>query len=62
MWLDNGQLLPYPEKDLGPPMGLIPLMAVVQDNRQKVCPVMNLRDLNKQVDTFTADANVARKS
>ena len=29
MWIDNGWLLPYPEKELGPPKGLIYLMAKI---------------------------------
>lgn len=35
--LNNGWLLPYREKELGPPKGLILLIAVVRDNKQKVC-------------------------
>ena len=35
-WIHNGWLIPYPEKELGPPRGLIPLMAIVQHNKGKV--------------------------
>ena len=35
-WIDNGWLVPYPEDKLGPPKDLIPLMAVIQQNKQKV--------------------------
>ena len=57
-WIDAGWLIPYPHKKLGPPKGLIPLMAVVQQNKSKVRPVIDYRELNQYVDTFTADANV----
>ena len=49
MWIDNGCLLPYPEKELGPPKGLIHLMAIRQENKQKVRPVIDYRELNKYV-------------
>ena len=32
-WIDNGWLVPYPENKLCPPKGLIPLMAVIQQNK-----------------------------
>ena len=57
MWIDNSWLLPYPE-DLGLPKGLISLMAIQQENKQKVQPVMDYRELNKYVDAYTANANV----
>ena len=47
-----------PHKKLGPPKGLIPQMAVVQQNKSKVRPVMDYRELNQYVDTFMADADV----
>ena len=28
-WIQNGWLIPYPESELGPPKGLIPLMAIM---------------------------------
>ena len=34
--IDNGWLRPYLEDELGPPRGLIPLMAILQENKQKV--------------------------
>ena len=55
-WQRNGWLLAYPEEELGPPKGLIPLMAVVQE--QKVRPVLDYRELNGFVDAFTANAEV----
>ena len=36
LWISNGWLVPYPEEKLGPPKGLIPLMAVLQQNKSKV--------------------------
>ena len=57
-WIDTGWLIPYSHKKLGPPKSLIPLMAVVQQSKSKVKPVMDYRELNQYVDTFTADANV----
>ena len=48
--------MPYSEDKLGPPKGLIPLMAVVQ--KKKVCPVLDYQELNGFVDAFTANAEV----
>ena len=48
--------MPYSEEELGPPKGLIPLMAIVQ--KQKVRPVLDYRELNGFVDAFTANAEV----
>ena len=57
-WIDNGWLLPYPEDKLGPPKGLIFLMAVLQENKLKVQPVMDYHELNEHVDVYTGSANV----
>ena len=57
-WQRNGWLLPYSEEGLGPPKGLISLMAVVQEQKQKVHPVFDYRELNGFVDAFTANAEV----
>ena len=57
-WIKDGWLIPYPYKKLGPPKGLIPLMAVAQHNKAKVRPVMDYRELNAHVDAFTANADV----
>ena len=43
---------------LGPVKGLIPLMAIVQQNKDKVRPVIDFRELNSHVDAFTSNANV----
>ena len=37
---------------------MIPLMAVLQANKQKVCPVMDYQELDKYVDAHTANADV----
>ena len=55
-WIDNGWLVPYPEDKLGPRKGLIPLMAVIQQNKQKV--KLDYRELNDHVDPFTACADI----
>ena len=57
-WIDNVWLVPYPEDKLGPPKGLIPLMAVIQKNKQKVRPVLDYWELNDHVDPFTACADI----
>ena len=58
MWIDNGWLLLYPEEELGPPKGLIPLMAIRQENKQKVQLVMDYQELDKYVDAYMANADV----
>ncbi|XP_043239685.1 uncharacterized protein LOC122390607 [Amphibalanus amphitrite] len=55
-WIRDGWLSEYDEEELGPAMGSIPLMAVMQ--RTKVRPVMDFRSLNKHVPAFTGDADV----
>ena len=57
-WIDSCRLHPYPEDELGPPRGLIPLMAILQENKQKVRPVMDYRELNKHDNLYTAGAEV----
>ena len=57
-WIGNGWLVPYPEDKLGPPKGLILLMAVLQQNKIKVHPVMDYWKLNHHVDAFTANADI----
>ena len=57
-WVENGWLIPYDESELGPPRGLVPLMAVQQKNKSKVRPVLDYRELNDHVTTHTADADV----
>ena len=57
-WIANGWSEPYDDKKMGPAKGLIPLMAIVQQNKDKVRPVMDFRELNSHVDAFTANADV----
>ena len=61
-WIQNGWLIPYPESDLGPPKGLIPLMAILQESKQKVRPVMDYRELNEHVNAYTANADVCAQT
>ena len=56
-WQQNGWLLPYSE-ELGPPKGLIPLMALVQKQKPKVHPLLDYWELNGFVDAFIANAEV----
>ena len=58
LWLKNGWLVPYLEKELGGAKTLIPLMALVQVNQNKVKPIKDFRELNGYIDTFTANANI----
>ncbi|KAF0312702.1 hypothetical protein FJT64_016573 [Amphibalanus amphitrite] len=57
-WISNGWLLPYDEQRLGPPRGLVPLMAVQQKNKEKVRPVLDYRELNSHLNAHTAEADV----
>ena len=41
MWIDNGWLISYPQEQLGPPKGLIPLMAIEQPTKDRIQPVMD---------------------
>ena len=56
--MSNGWLVPHKEEELGSPKGLIPLMAVLQQYKSKLRPVMDFRQLNCYVDVFTANADV----
>ena len=58
MWQHNGWLLPYPEEEFGPLKGIILLMAVVQEHKQKVWLVLDYWELNSFVEVFTANAKV----
>lgn len=57
-WIQAGWLIPYDEQRYGPAKGLIPLMAVVQQNKAKVRPVMDFRELNTHISAFTAESDV----
>ncbi|KRZ47669.1 hypothetical protein T02_2163 [Trichinella nativa] len=56
-WIKDGWLVPYDEREHGPPKGLLPLMAVIQRNK-KVRPVLNFRELNAHIESYTADEDV----
>ena len=51
-------LVPYDAGVDGPPRGLVPLMAVRQNNQSKVLPVLDYRELNGFVTAHTVDADV----
>ena len=53
-WIKRGWLVPYE----GEYDGLIPLMAVVQVNKDKVRPVLDYRELNQFVSSHTAHGDV----
>ena len=57
--INNGWFLPDPKERLGPPKGLVPLMAVTQHNKHKVCLVKDYRQLNEHVNTFMDNADVS---
>ena len=60
-WLNNGWLLPYPEEELSTSKGLIPLMAVFQQNKSKVRSVLDICELNDYVDTYLAHADICEQ-
>ncbi|XP_004209839.1 uncharacterized protein LOC101240545 [Hydra vulgaris] len=53
-WIAQGWLKPFEGKC----NGIIPLMAVIQQNKLKVRPVMDYRELNQFVSSDTADGDV----
>ena len=53
-WIKNGWLRPYD----GACQGLIPLMAVIQHNKDKVRPVLDYRELNQYVSSHTGQSEV----
>lgn len=57
-WITSGWLVPHDEQQHGAPRGLLPLMAVRQNNGGKVRPVLDYRELNDCVTAFTADSDV----
>ena len=57
-WVSNQWLVPYDEHVHGEVKGTIPLMAVIQQKKNKVRPVMDVRELNSHLDPHTADADV----
>lgn len=57
-WISEGWLAVYDDVKLGSPKGLIPLLAVVQQNKEKTRPVLDFRELNSLIDVYTANADV----
>ena len=57
-WITNVWLEPYDDKKLGPAKRLLSLMAIFQQNKDRVRPVMDFRELNWHVDAFTTNADV----
>ncbi len=57
-WVKDGWLVPHNQNIHGPVKGTIPLMAVVQQNKQKVRPVLDFRELNDHINLHTAEADV----
>ena len=57
-WIRCGWLQLYEEAKLGPPKGLIPMMAVIQEAKEKVRPVMDFRELNQYIEAHTREADV----
>ncbi|KFD63395.1 hypothetical protein M514_24416 [Trichuris suis] len=57
-WIQNGWLIPYDESKFGPAKALIPLMAVIQRSKGKGNGLMDFRELNSYIDTYTAKSDV----
>ena len=56
-WIERKWLLEYDENVMGPPKGQIPLMAVIQRNKDnKVRPVLDWREANNFIEAYTRDA------
>jgi ribonuclease HI len=53
-WIAEGWLVPYS----GERRAILPLMAVVQHNKDKVRPVLDYRKLNEFIDPHTGDSDV----
>lgn len=57
-WISDGWLVPYSENQHGRAVGTVPLLAVIQHNKNKVRPVLDFRNLNTHLNPHTADADV----
>ena len=57
-WIADEWLVPYNENMLWPVKETIPLMAVVQQNKQNVRPVLDFRELSTYLNLHTAEADV----
>ena len=56
-WIEKKWLQKHEAKKHGPIKGLVPLMAVVQRNKGKMRPVLDFRELNTFIETFTANTD-----
>ena len=61
-WIQEGWLILYSESELGPPKGLIPFMAILQENKQKVQPKVDYCKLNEHVNAYTVNVYVCAKT
>ena len=57
VWIEKKWLQKYEAKKHGPIKGLVPLMAVVQQNKAKVRPVLDFRELNTFIESFKANTD-----
>ena len=57
-WIENGWLIPYD----GPYEGVVPLMAVIQRNKNKVRPVLDYREVNEFLSCHTAESVACNES
>ena len=57
-WIKQGWLLEYDEHTIGPPKGQLPLMVVVQRNKNKVRTVLDWRETKRFIEAFTRDSDV----
>ena len=48
-WIKDGWLIPYPDQKLRPPRGLIPLMAIIQQDKSKMQPVIDYHEFNQYI-------------
>ena len=53
-WIQEGWLKPVEKTDIG----LVPLLAVDQESKGKVRPVMDFRELNKYIQSHTGNSDV----
>ena len=45
VWIANGCFVPYPEEKLGPPRGPIPLITIVQENKDTASIILQLESI-----------------
>ena len=58
-WIAEGILVPCPDQKSD---GILPLMAIPEPAKNKVRPVVDCRNLNKEVESHTADADVCAET